>query len=168
LWIGSDPFRTVLLFDWLGSNVVIEGAGANSSCDCKSSIATPFTTRAIRASGDCLWSHLRARSLLLRPETVHGWEANIPTQSKTKNPLKVKKLIMSIAMDNLEGEKIKAFSVWSKEEKVLVCLKLLCLCLLFLVAHSCNKNNAAVYLSSVGFGSLKAKGIRSLEHVGKF
>ena len=124
LWIGSGPFLTVLLFDWLGSNVVIEGAGANSSCDCKSSIATPFTTRAIRASGDCLWSHLRARSLLLWPETMHGWEAKIPTQTKTKNPRsKVKKLIMSIAMKNLEEQKL-SLSVWSKEEKVVVCLKL--------------------------------------------
>lgn len=160
MWIGSDPFRTVLLSDWLGSNVN-EGAGAKSNCDCKSSIATAFRTRAIWASGDCLWSHLRARSLLLRPETMPGWEAKIPTQTKTKNPLKDKKLI-SFGVENLEEE-----WVWSKEEKV-VGLKLsVYLSYFLLVSHS---STTRIILQFIFYGirKFKSKSIRSLEHVGKF
>jgi len=132
LWIGSDPFWTVLLFDWLGSNVN-EGGGAKSNCDCKSSTATAFRPRAIWASGDCLWSHLRARSLLLRPETMPGWEAKIPTQTKTKNPLKVKKLI-SFAEENLEEQRPSEFEPKKRSETV------------FISPISWNKDNLAVYL----------------------
>ncbi|RDX89543.1 hypothetical protein CR513_28720, partial [Mucuna pruriens] len=48
------------------------GAGANSTFDCKSSTATAFRTRKLLTNGNSPSSNLRARPLLLRPETLNG------------------------------------------------------------------------------------------------
>lgn len=109
LWIGSDPFLTVLLFDWLASNV-IEGEGAKFIFDSKPSIATPFKT----------WE-ICTRFLVLKPHATYDeWEANIQTQTKIKNPLKHEKLMVET--------KLQKFLVWNKEERKKVTN-------LFLIAH---------------------------------
>lgn len=136
LWIGSDPFLTVLLFDWLASNV-IEGDGAKSISDSKPSTATPFNT----------WETC-TRFLVLKPHAMYEWEANIPTQTKIKNPLKHEKLMFETKL-----QKLVSLKQMKKRKKVTN--------LFFYCSWHDN-------IYSMGFGNVKAKSIRSLEqYVGK-
>lgn len=79
LWIGSDPLFTLLLFDWFGSKV-IEGAGAILSCVCRSCTTAAFRIRELLRWNKLSSPHLRARSILLRAETLSGWVDKNPIQ----------------------------------------------------------------------------------------
>ncbi|KAG5027987.1 hypothetical protein JHK87_011501 [Glycine soja] len=68
---GNNYLTSIKVPQQRGSKV-IEGAGANSTFDCKSSTATAFRMRKLLTNGNSPSSHLRARSLLLKPETLNG------------------------------------------------------------------------------------------------
>ncbi|KAG6410282.1 hypothetical protein SASPL_128336 [Salvia splendens] len=79
LCIGSDPPRTVLFSDWLGSKVIAgEGAALNglspSSSKARRSLPPPPPPV----------PRLRARLMLLVAETVSGWMESSPTQKNTR------------------------------------------------------------------------------------
>lgn len=79
LWMGSDPFFTLLLLDWFGSNV-IAGAGAIFSCVCRSCMSTAFRIRELLRKNNLPSPHLRAISILPRAETIFGWIFKNPIQ----------------------------------------------------------------------------------------
>lgn len=87
LWIGSDPFLTLLLSDRFGSNM-IEGAGAKLGGVCKeSSEPTALRMREFSTKGDDPLSHLRARSMALMAETICVWNTKRAIQETRMNPL---------------------------------------------------------------------------------
>lgn len=79
LWIGSDPLFTLLLFDWFGSKV-IKGAGAILSCVCRSCTTAASRIRELLRWNKLSSPHLRARSILVRAETLSGWVDKNPIQ----------------------------------------------------------------------------------------
>lgn len=84
LWMGSDPLRTLLWHDLFGSKAS-EGTGAKLGGGVFSTSTKPtaFRTR----------EFLRARSMILRPETLSGCIDRNPIQTRNMSILQVEKPI---------------------------------------------------------------------------
>lgn len=93
LWIGSDPFRTLLLLAWFGSILLFSFADifVFTTCMLEASVVGWFCNIILWSSCNCLSGWTR----YLMPNAFCGWTDNNPTQRRRTRTLKELNIIFS-------------------------------------------------------------------------